>query len=60
MAKLIKIWCLALLVGAALCGCYELRPTSGGGKLTVLPQDGVRALKPEDGVLWRIAREEQK
>ena len=47
MLKLIRIGCLLLLV-SALCGCYEMRPTSGGGKLTVLPEDGVRALNPED------------
>lgn len=50
MSKLIKI-ATVVIACAGLSGCYGMRPTSGGGKLTRLPEQGVRTLKPDDVAL---------
>lgn len=47
MFNLKKIFGISLCC-ISMCGCYGMRPTSGGGKITKLPEMGERSLNPAD------------
>ena len=47
MFKFINLIGIAF-ISLSLAGCYAMRPSSGGGKLTKLPESGERLINPED------------